>query len=282
MNRRGSFRQQHGEANVSAILWSFVVMVAAAAVIAFLYPLFARPHIHSNASGCECNMKQMGSAFKMYLQDWHDTYPTNRSIRAGKLGPISCHVQLTPAKELPSRQNKGRNMSWVEALYPYMEPPSDLGSDNVDVGAWECRLASTDCYPRNSRTAYTTYAMNANLVGLSEKWITSSDRLMLVRELDRHANAALRPANKSTKDPDSPPQAPFLARSDLRIGRTKAYLHGKSSHILFADSHVKWFPVSMMPDRITKSRCWDAQEKIWYNYANVGDTSVRKTIAITP
>lgn len=38
----------------------------------------------------------------------------------------------------------------------------------------------------------------------------------------------------------------------------------------------------MMPERLSKSSSYDAQEKRWYNYANVGPKAYGKTIAITP
>ncbi len=89
------------------------------------------------------------------------------------------------------------------------------------------------------------------------------------------------PANKSTKNAALPPQSPFLTRRDARIGSTEP-VHGNRSYVLFCDGHVRWVSVNMMPERLSKSSSYDAQEKRWYNYANVGPKAYGKTIAITP
>lgn len=244
-----------------------------AIVILMMLPIqHSRPA--AKKSNCESNLKQIGSAFKMYLQDWQDTYPTNRAVLAqGKVDDTSCSVELTPAEDLPGRNNKGRNLTWVEALYPYMEPPSDLGNGRVDCGAWVCRAACDDGCQSGTVTAYTTYAMNRNLVGRPEKCIRADGELMLLREMDRMADSELRPRNYSCGLPDAPPDSPFLTSRDSRFGRTNQDLHGPGSHIAFADGHVKWIDMRRLTiEWDGKTRQWLAREKAYNSM----------TLAITP
>lgn len=276
--------RDHGVATAGA---SPVVTYGAVVIVvllfgAFLFSPCCPDRRAAMKSNCRSNLKQIGSAFKMYLEDWHDTYPTNRPRYAnGRLGRISCDVRLTPVKELTPGK-KSHNLSWVEGLYPYMEMPSD-----DSYGAWECRSASKAAYPEDSKTAYTTYVMNGNLVEQPEGCIRRSDQLMLAREADRHVNAELRPTNQSFATNDVPPDSPFLTSHDSRLGKTNADLHSGGSHILFADSHVKYVDSHSMPDRrqVRARDCWDAKDGQWYNYSdNASDVpkADRKSIAITP
>lgn len=265
---------------VSSIVGCATAVVFGLVVVALLFPVFAKCGISSPKSYCQSNMKQMGSAFKMYLQDWHDKYPTNRPVVDGKVGPISCYVKLTDVRKLTPGK-KPDNLSWVEGLYPYMEMPSE---DNN--GAWECRAASTAAYPEDSKTAYTTYVMNRNLVERPEDCLRAPDRTMIAREADRHLNAELRPTNYSCGRPDVPPDSPFLTDHDSRLGETKGSLHANGSHVLFADSHVKFFSGDEVPDQsdVTTRQCWDGKDNQWYNYADepTDKNPYHRAISITP
>ncbi len=54
-----------------------VVIAIIAILAAILFPVFAKARAAAYASNCQSNLKQIGSAFKMYLTDNNDTYPTN-------------------------------------------------------------------------------------------------------------------------------------------------------------------------------------------------------------
>lgn len=270
MKNRNALR---GKTDSSSLFGCAILAVMVAIVIAVLFPVIARPTGCSKKSNCESNLKQIGASVKMYLTDWQDHYPTNRPVYgSSKVGKISDEVRLTPPAEFVVK-GKANNLSWVEALYKYMEPPTD-NNGTVDCGAWECKSASTDCYPGDSKTAYTTYAMNRNLIERPEGCVRASDRTLLVRELDRHANSVLRPTNYSCGLPNARPQSPFLTEDDSRIGYTQGKLHSEGSHILFTDGHVKWYPLSSTNHVIR----WNARKKQWI----LPTTEYLGRIAITP
>lgn len=261
-----------------------VVIAIIAILAAILFPVFAKARAAAQKSNCQSNMKQLGSAFKMYLQDWKDTYPTNRTVTGVNVGAIGSIVNLRPPVDLPANNNKGLHITWVEALYPYMEPPSDLGGGKTDAGAWVCRSATTRKYPATSATAIVTYAMNYYLCEQPEGIIKSSDRLMLARELDWHVNSVLRPMVPTVTTGNPAPMNAFMTNNDSVIsfagGATTGKIHGDGSHILFADSHVKFFGLSMMPRN--GSLEYDSVDGQWYNFVANGSYAVKKTIAITP
>lgn len=253
-----------------------VVIAIIAILAAILFPVFAKARAAAQKANCAANLKQLGSAFKMYLGDWHDVYPTNRSNGGAA---VSGAVALTALSTLTANNGVSNNQTWVEGLYKYMEPPADLGGTpaRVDSGAWECKVAggSTNLM---TATSFVTYVMNMNLLEQPEGVIRTADRLMLAREMDWHVNSLCRPRNV-TPDANTVPLNAFLNGQDGYLGKTSAgKLHAAGSHILFSDSHVKLFPVTMMP----QTPEWDAVDSTWYNFAASGTSTTAKTIAITP
>ncbi len=263
-----------------------VVIAIIAILAAILFPVFAKARAAAQKSNCQSNMKQLGSAFKMYLQDWKDTYPTNRTIASnGAVGAKATLVNLRPAADLPAAQNKGINLTWVEGLYPYMEPPSDLGDGKVDSGAWVCKSATSRKPTQGTNvpaTSYVTYCMNSFLCEQPEGIIKGSDRLMLAREMDWHVNSVLRPLlNATTQEPTMPNGHAFMRSGDGQFAFTmpsQGKIHGDGSHILFADGHVRFVALAMMP----ASPEYDSTDSQWWNFVTSGPPAARKTIAISP
>lgn len=260
-----------------------VVIAIVAILAAILFPVFAKAREAAKKSNCQANMKQLGGAFKMYLQDWKDTYPTNRTVGANNtVGTIATIVSLRPAIDLPAANNKGIHLTWVEGLYPYMEPPSDLGNGKTDAGAWKCQSASSRTPTGGGNvaaTSYVTYAMNYYLCEQPEGIIKSSDRLMLAREMDWHLNSVLRPMVPANAT--ATPAGCFMRSGDPQFAfgaPSQGKIHGDGSHILFADGHVKFYGLNMFPSTPE----YDANDSQWYNFVVSGPAAIRKSIAVTP
>jgi len=258
-----------------------VCLVVVVVVAAILFPMIAHDHGPPlMMSDCQSNMKQIGSALKMYLSDWNDTYPTQRVWqRNGKLGAIRDHVKLTPSGTTNSDGSPKRfqyGVNWVEALFAYVESVSKDGR-----ATWQCN-ASKEKYPTNSRTACVSYAFNRNLIEQPEQVIRGASNLMAVRELDRMVDSDLRPIYECRK-PGRSPVSPFLTDFDVRFGKTNPKLHGTGSNILFADGHVKGFAKNYMPEHID-SKCWDNDTKQWFNFGPKSRVSeyMKRTIAVSP
>jgi prepilin-type processing-associated H-X9-DG protein len=261
-----------------------LTVLGCCAIVAAAYYLVApmfRARGNPMCPDCESNMKQIGTALRMYAQDNHDCYPPNcRFLPNGKLGPICIRVKLTPLDpnaqdDKPFHYKYGAG--WVDAIRPYMEA---ITKDSA--GAMHCTSAGEKRYPSDSKTARVTYAFNRNLIEQPEGIVQTSASLMAVRELDRLVDSELRPTNCSTARPDLPPDSPFLTARDSRIGATRSKLHEfGGSNILFADGHVKRFGPDYFPTYLTRAANWDPETAQWWNIISPTDPRCQ-SIAITP
>jgi prepilin-type processing-associated H-X9-DG protein len=86
-----------------------VVIAIIAILAAILFPVFAKAREKARSSACLSNLKQMGNAGQLYLQDWDDTFPN-----AHFLGRIWTLNNVGPAKTPTSKY-------FVELIAPYVK-----------------------------------------------------------------------------------------------------------------------------------------------------------------
>ena len=99
-----------------------VVIAIIAILAAILFPVFAQAREKARQISCLSNLKQIGLAMMMYVQDYDETFPmTQYSLVAGSDSP---RVQL------------------VEVLNPYIKNAMKTSSQDVDSqfhgGVWTC------------------------------------------------------------------------------------------------------------------------------------------------
>lgn len=258
-----------------------VVIAIIAILAAILFPVFAKARAAAIASDCQSNLNQIGKALKMYLADNKDMFPTNRT----PAGALSNNIALSDPTQVgpdgkPLRFQNG--YGWVECIRPYMEAIT-----KESAGAMRCKTASE---AQTSNFASVSYSFNYNLVEQPEGAVRNSANLMACRELDKLAGSVLRPANQCT-DSGTQPVNPFLITGQdtsytlVPHKATNGMRHGKGSHILFADGHVKRFNVDYFPlngsgASATSKATWDPVDQQWYNIVDGSEKS--KSIAISP
>jgi len=66
-----------------------VVIAIIAILAAILFPVFARAREKARQSNCLSNVKQMGTAAMMYIQDYDETFPGGLQNAPGVVGPVS-------------------------------------------------------------------------------------------------------------------------------------------------------------------------------------------------
>lgn len=273
-----------------------VVIAIIAVLAAILFPVFARARRAAQTSSCQSNLKQIGSAVKMYLSDWQDTYPTNRPWtppNSSNLGPVNAMVNITDPADVDNKFRYG--ITWVEGLYSYVEQSTKTGDP---ASVWKCPAAGNDTFPTNPTNQFpiTTYAFNVCLVEQPEGIIKGAANLLMIREFGRQAVSCLRPSNSASMLPNGnysyAPQYPFLNQADTLknpLPATEYKLHANGSNVLLADGHVKYYELTYFPPQaqITAARCWDTNTQQWYNFywanpSNQNDKVKNQSIAISP
>lgn len=275
-----------------------VVIAIIAILAAILFPVFSKARQSAMKSTCQSNLKQIGTAFKSYITDWDDTYPTNRRIQGNNIAnaQIQTEVKLTvtdwtsdyPTVALGTQSGSGPN--WVEGLYNYTD-----STTAKDKSVWKCPAASTTEYTsqtsfkRSSVSGSTasllqnTYVMNYYLIEEIESAISDTSKLMLLREFDRRVGALLRPEKPVSGSIAALPKNPFLNGNEdgtnITANTIKANLHGNGSNILFADGHVQLFPSEGMQKNMV---AYDNELMQWFNSIDSKDAAIKRAIAITP
>jgi prepilin-type N-terminal cleavage/methylation domain-containing protein len=73
-----------------------VVIAIIAILAAILFPVFGRAREQARKATCQSNMKQLGLAFAMYLQDWDETFRhRNLTNPRGLMSDYDSYVKST-------------------------------------------------------------------------------------------------------------------------------------------------------------------------------------------
>jgi prepilin-type N-terminal cleavage/methylation domain-containing protein len=100
-----------------------VVIAIIGILAASLFPVFARARENARRASCVSNVKQLGVAMQMYVQDYDSMYPP-------RLPPPAAGAAF-PCK--PCRTDMGTGRSWIDLAQPYAKSrqlvvcPSDVG-----------------------------------------------------------------------------------------------------------------------------------------------------------
>src|SRR5437868_14017802 len=86
-----------------------VVIAIIAILAAILFPVFAQAREAARKATCQSNLKQMGSAFMMYIQDYDEKYPQVLGSNYGSIGQFSIFPINGDGNPNPSR---ARQASW--------------------------------------------------------------------------------------------------------------------------------------------------------------------------
>ena len=124
-----------------------VVIAIIAILAAILFPVFAQAREKARQTACLNNMKQLGTALTMYLQNWDETYPPSRFPK-------------NPNQDLPSGGHEGSGWNWKRALATtgevkgigvYLCPSNDLAWDRSHAN--NCEGDESNCVAPNKGIA---------------------------------------------------------------------------------------------------------------------------------
>jgi prepilin-type N-terminal cleavage/methylation domain-containing protein/prepilin-type processing-associated H-X9-DG protein len=232
--RQGSSR---GTRRRGFTLIELLVVIAIIAILAaILFPVFAQAREKARQISCSSNLRQIGTAFQMYTQDYDDALPDRRDLK------VSLPGGYMPWSGWPPSDPRG---AWATVvLQPYTR----------NNAIWSCPSLVRTTVGESPQVLQTTSA--APDAGSCRYWIWRFDRPDNPVPLDNfwgktelQAVDDLRAANNPTAgQPDGPADAelvvdPYFPRT---IATIPAAIRGKGVHFggrnrLFLDGHVKYF-----------------------------------------
>jgi len=115
--------QQPGAARKGFTLIELLVVIAIIVILAaILFPVFSQAREKARQAKCQSQVKQLGSAMQIYVQDYDETFPSLYIDPQTRVIPDSTQVDSSDWKGL----------SWTERVYPYVKNeavfkcPSDI------------------------------------------------------------------------------------------------------------------------------------------------------------
>jgi prepilin-type N-terminal cleavage/methylation domain-containing protein/prepilin-type processing-associated H-X9-DG protein len=130
-----------------------VVIAIIAILAAILFPVFAQAREKARATSCLSNVKQIGTAIYMYVQDYDELYPhADYSLPAGSPGP------LNPTANVAAFSLRVNHYKWEAWVMPYIKNTQVMfcPSRVKDAAAWD-----TNGEIKNG------YALNLSVTGAS-------------------------------------------------------------------------------------------------------------------
>jgi prepilin-type N-terminal cleavage/methylation domain-containing protein/prepilin-type processing-associated H-X9-DG protein len=211
-----------------------VVIAIIAILAAILFPVFAQAREKARQATCQSNLKQIGNAVTMYVQDYDETYPIND----GRGSIPAFYTQPPDARGVWSEARAG---VWATTLQPYIKsyriyqcPSCPLDTTTLsaplNAGATEYPIS----YTYNGQLACSTLAAVTSPSTCINFW-------------EGFGKASIRNYALSTPSffPGGPPH-PVFPSSDCAFYvqrvpiTTTYYVHGQGSDYLYCDGHVKW------------------------------------------
>jgi prepilin-type N-terminal cleavage/methylation domain-containing protein/prepilin-type processing-associated H-X9-DG protein len=249
MRSRANVTVNNRAASGFTLIELLVVIAIIAILAAILFPVFAQARDKARAASCMSNLKQIGTAHNMYMQDYDNTFPhVSRYGRAWNLIGQWAH-----------RGTTGVPSTWfqaTDALMPYVK--------NEDV--WYCPSVDRDeVIPPFNATAQkptfrdngTSYMYNYWVYG----WFRNPDRSW--HWVD--ARIACMPEDQVELAASQPLflDIPYQGKG-LYTNMNQTARHQGGANAAYADGHVKWNKVRDDDDY------WQvAGEDGWASTANI-------------
>src|SRR5439155_495608 len=93
-----------------------VVIAIIAILAAILFPVFAQAREKARQATCQSNLKQLGNALAMYVQDYDERFPLLDGN--GNAAPGTIYTQPPDARGVATKARMG---VWATLLQPYIK-----------------------------------------------------------------------------------------------------------------------------------------------------------------
>lgn len=218
------------QSNGFTLIELLVVIAIIAILAAILFPVFARARENARKSTCQSNLKQIGTAVRMYVQDYDERFPTGN--------PSNTTLAYTGGASWPG---------WVSnVLEPYEKNadiyycPSGKGDDGINGGFRQWRGRTNPSYASNGSYSRVSYCYNyVTLWGRADAELYEPANLAMMWDSQNAWNdcgVTDTSCGLFVRD-----VAQFKAGNFQYAGR-----HMEGNNWLYADGHVKYGKWSQM------------------------------------
>jgi prepilin-type N-terminal cleavage/methylation domain-containing protein/prepilin-type processing-associated H-X9-DG protein len=231
-----------------------VVIAIIAILAAILFPVFAQAREKARSASCQSNLKQLGNAVAMYIQDYDEAYPLND-------GENSSAKYYTQPADSRSPASAPRYSVWTSSLEPYIKSWAVYGCPSCPVNL----TAFPNPVDPGKPTVSISYTYNGLISNSSTSRVQSPSSCILMWE--GLGKAALRnyAVSNPTYDQSQPARGPHPQFGQgrglmlvLTMPTPSFWIHGNGSNYLYVDGHVKWRP-NMGDPNVSPWRAMDSQ-----------------------
>lgn len=207
-----------------------VVIAIISLLAAILFPVFGRARESARRASCMNNLKQMGTAMMLYLQDYDNIFPAAisgkwRNTATYSSGAAACTDKPCSIYWSHDGVNAGKYVSWRDLLYPYTRI----------INLYSCPSKTGGAYGNYGYSGYINGSKNsvgavygvgdARAVPLKDTAVQHpADTVLLMDCTDTYCATY------------AGPNDPWRAWS----GDQRYVPHFDGANITFADGHVKW------------------------------------------
>jgi len=200
-----------------------VVIAIIAILAAILFPVFARAREKARQTTCLNNLKQLGTGFQMYIDDWDGGFPF-----AGRPGQGRGWVFTKDHWIIDVRQG---------SLFPYVRT----------VGAYVCPSETPRNQADRNSPTFLSYSMNAELFAPGDPY-DPNQPLTISDVTEPAATILLMEENEMTS----------VGGAGLNYGwffprhqnDWPANRHNGGGNWLLADQHAKWYKADQILDKV--------------------------------
>jgi prepilin-type N-terminal cleavage/methylation domain-containing protein/prepilin-type processing-associated H-X9-DG protein len=215
-----------------------VVIAIIAILAAILFPVFAQAREAARKSSCQSNLKQLGNAFLMYVQDYDETYP--QSFIDGP--PYGSPTVRAFAQAINGTYGPLTGGTWGSVLQPYVKNvqvfgcPSTSGTDIYAPSTFKTQVKIG--YTYNQLLAWNSIAAVAAPASIFMVWEFGGDEgfnTTLLGGYPHVTQAGYGPSNPYKYGMSVAMYSGFTGLPEWNYDR----IHGGTNNYLYADGHVK-------------------------------------------